>query len=317
MSFVCALFLRRRLELAGLLIGMDGRSPAEALRAVQDRRSGSDSRDVPAVCTIMLNLLRVIVFCFDLITLPLGSRDHPFRTLLPFLNTPLCMFVEMEMTFPNLTETPSHHPDCCLGLSTVLMTFLKNQLFNLMLPKHEADSGKATSHALRQNLKIALSIGSGTGLLERLLQRSIDSTDVPNPSRARWQVEGVEVYARSPVNKHNLDTSTHIVRGSWDLCPRAFENDTKVWLFIYPRQPRLVRTYCERLRRQTGSADNQASALELIIWTGPVSDWLDYEDVFHGLLDWVVSVIPPEKAGIMEWESLVVLRKSKRQPRSP
>ena len=35
MSFVCALFLRRRLELAGLLIGMDGRSPAEALRAVK------------------------------------------------------------------------------------------------------------------------------------------------------------------------------------------------------------------------------------------------------------------------------------------
>jgi len=104
-----------------------------------------------------------------------------------------------------------------------------------------------------------LSIGSGTGLLEAaILQHSHEQIDIV----------GVEV---SPsVNKYLPEQNILVVNGTWALHVKA--QTAAAWMFVYPREPRLVATYIE-----TCASD----APKTIIWLGPRNDWPDYAPVFE------------------------------------
>lgn len=108
-----------------------------------------------------------------------------------------------------LGPTPIRFPDCCLGLSSTLISTL--------------------SELLPQTPKFTLSIGSGSGLLESLLTHS----------NANITVQGVEV--DSSVNRYIAEEDMHVVGGGWGLCPEA--ERAAAWMFVYPRDPKLITKY--------------------------------------------------------------------------
>lgn len=72
--------------------------------------------------------------------------------------------------------------------------------------------------------------------------------------RSKYTVEGVEVYTpitsstiTSTVTTYLPPNRTHIVKGTWEVCPRAVDADVGVCLFVYPRQKGLVEEYIEML----------------------------------------------------------------------
>jgi hypothetical protein len=142
----------------------------------------------------------------------------------------------MPQTLPKLTKEPQHHADCCLGLSSHLL-FRLGQL----LPSRG----------------LILSIGSGTGLLEALLQECVPQTTI----------EGVEV--SSKVNKYLSSERVNVVGGTWDLCAKS--SDASALMFVYPREPKLVMRYLQ----------DSSSAVRCILWMGPRADWPDYKLVFE------------------------------------
>jgi SAM-dependent methyltransferase len=142
------------------------------------------------------------------------------------------------MSFASSIE-PKHHPDCCMAISQSLLHNLAN-----LLPHGPAIS--------------VLSIGSGTGLLESMLSDLLEDS---------YDVCGVEV---SPnVNKYLPEQNMFFVGGTWDFCSQA--GKSHVWMFTYPREPKLVMQYL----KLHGHAN-----LSKIIWLGPKMDWQDYEGVF-------------------------------------
>ncbi|KAJ5225057.1 hypothetical protein N7468_006282 [Penicillium chermesinum] len=131
--------------------------------------------------------------------------------------------MDISQISEQLTETPNQFPGCCLRS---LAPFL-NALITLLpkLPHY------------------TLSIGSGSGLLEGLITyRDADTV-----------VEGVEV--NSSVNRFVPEEAMHVVGGAWGLCPRA--KDAAAWMFVYPRDPRLVAKYLD----QYGDG-----AVEVVLW---------------------------------------------------
>ncbi|KAI9037576.1 putative cytochrome P450 [Aspergillus affinis] len=110
-----------------------------------------------------------------------------------------------------LSPTPTAFPNCCLSISTTLLSHLAS-----LLP---------------QVPSFTISIGSGSGLLEALL-----SHRHPNVS-----VEGVEV--NSTVNRYIPEQNMNTVHGTWDLHPRV--KDAAAWMFVYPREPKLVSKYLD------------------------------------------------------------------------
>ncbi|KAL4975649.1 hypothetical protein BDW66DRAFT_137018 [Aspergillus desertorum] len=170
------------------------------------------------------------------------------------------------MDFPQisslLSPSPAAFPDCCLALSTPLIDRLAS-----LLP--------ATPH-------FTLSIGSGAGLLEALL-----AYRHPNVS-----IEGVEV--NSSVNLYIADEDMNVVSGTWDLLPRA--SDATAWMFVYPREPKLVTKYME----------SYGHGIKIILWLGPRVDWADYEACF---LHSPFSQLSFEDVGLAEYEVLVVARR--------
>lgn len=136
-----------------------------------------------------------------------------------------------------MPSIPAHHPDCCVAISDTLLDNICQ-----LVPDH----------------RTLLSIGSGTGYLESQLQAR----------RPTITVRGVEV--SSSVNKHLETSHVSVVGGTWDLYDGAQEAD--VWLFCYPREPRLVKEYMFHHAR--------GSRPHCIIWLGPLADWSDYEGVF-------------------------------------
>ncbi|KAH8427015.1 uncharacterized protein LDX57_004736 [Aspergillus melleus] len=109
-----------------------------------------------------------------------------------------------------LSQTPTAFPNCCLSISTTLLSHLAS-----LLP---------------QTPSFTISIGSGSGLLEALLSHE-----------HYVSVEGVEV--NSTVNRYLPEQHMNIVQGTWDLHPRV--KDAAAWMFVYPREPKLVSRYLD------------------------------------------------------------------------
>jgi hypothetical protein len=137
-----------------------------------------------------------------------------------------------------LSSEPLLHQDCCLSLSSGILEKILTSL------------GEA-------NAKV-LSIGSGSGLLEALLMRKCP----------QMEIQGVEVQAS--VNKYLDELNFYAVRGSWDVCSIA--QDAKVWLFVYPRNPDLIKAYIEKYR--------SSQVLKAILWIGPTVDWETFQVCF-------------------------------------
>ncbi|KAL3463259.1 hypothetical protein BJX64DRAFT_287514 [Aspergillus heterothallicus] len=171
------------------------------------------------------------------------------------------------MSLPSLSQDPALYPNCCLSLSTPLVTHLAS-----ILPQHP---------------HISLSIGSGAGLLEALI--ATHNRDV--------HIEGVEV--NSSVNIYIEEQDMNVVTGTWDLCSRAAQ--AKAWIFVYPREPKLVKRYIEVF----GGGD-----VDQILWLGPKMDWADYEGCFEQSVFRDVKVYEGESIGGAEFEMVVVLRKT-------
>lgn len=166
----------------------------------------------------------------------------------------------------NLSASPTALPNCCLTLSTPLLNHLVS-----ILPKTP---------------DFTLSIGSGSGLLESLV-----TLRYPNVS-----IEGVEV--NSSVNLYIAEESMNIVSGTWDLLSRA--SQAKAWMFVYPREPKLISKYIETYGDPSGN-------VEVILWLGPRADWADYESCFR---DSTFSELEfPEDVGMAPYEMLVAARR--------
>ena len=172
--------------------------------------------------------------------------------------------MDLSQILSHLSSSPTRFPDCCLSISNTLLTTLTT-----LLPKKPA---------------FTLSIGSGPGLLEALLTHS----------NASISVEGVEV--ASTVNRYIAEEDMHVAGGAWDLYARA--QQAAAWMFVYPRDPRLVSRYIERY-----AAEN----VEVVVWLGPRVDWVDYEACFRGSVFSDVRVL---KAGLEPYEIAVVARRS-------
>ncbi|KAI9369583.1 hypothetical protein BJX61DRAFT_536303 [Aspergillus egyptiacus] len=178
----------------------------------------------------------------------------------------------------SLPLSPTPLPNCCLSLSRPLLTTLST-----LLPSNPSS--------------FTLSIGSGSGLLEALLMHR-------HPT---LHIEGVEV---SPsVNLYLPEENLNIVSGTWELCPRAA--DAGAWMFVYPREPGLVRRYLDEFA---------GGKVEKVVWLGPKADWEDYSRVFYRLDGWEVEVMSNGMTeegsdevgigiGIAGFEMLVVLRR--------
>lgn len=196
----------------------------------------------------------------------------------------------MQPTPCNLSPAPGRRHDCCVGLSERFVDFLRDQTGLSIL----GNESKAT----------ILSIGSGSGLLEVLLQRALEKQDT-----GRIQVEGVEVHSPAPVNKYLHGPTIHVVNGTWELCDRAFQEDVKMWFFIYPRQPQLVRRYFERLNDADTGSESKRQGVVAVIWAGPEGDWVDYEEIFQYKMGWMVKKVAAEEAGVSAWETVAIMRK--------
>ncbi|KAL4787509.1 hypothetical protein BJX76DRAFT_318770 [Aspergillus varians] len=174
--------------------------------------------------------------------------------------------MDVSQISPLLSTSPTALPNCCLALSTPLLNHLAS-----LLP---------------QTPDFTLSIGSGPGLLEALIAHR--HPNVP--------IEGVEV--NSSVNLYIAEQDMNVVGGTWDLFPRA--SQAKAWMFVYPREPKLVTKYIETHGDRPGS-------VEMILWLGPRADWVDYEACFR---DSVFSQLSfPDDVGLAPYEMLVVARR--------
>lgn len=173
--------------------------------------------------------------------------------------------MDLSQISSHLSSSPTRFPDCCLSISSTLLITLTN-----LLPKKPS---------------FTLSIGSGSGLLEALLTHS----------NASISVEGVEV--ASTVNRYIAEEDMHLAAGAWDLYARA--QQATAWMFVYPRDPRLVSRYIERYGPEN---------VEVVVWLGPRVDWVDYEACFRGSAFSDVRVL--EKAGLEPYEIAVVARRS-------
>ncbi|KAB8260449.1 hypothetical protein BDV32DRAFT_149417 [Aspergillus pseudonomiae] len=176
-----------------------------------------------------------------------------------------------EITLPKLTSqlttTPQAFPTCCLSISTPLLETLTS-----LLPKKP---------------DYTVSIGSGSGLLEALLTHT----------NASLQIEGVEV--NPAVNRYIAEQDMHVVTGTWDLLASRVPG-AKAWMFVYPREPKLVDRYIEAFGKE--------GVVEVILWLGPRADWADYVGCLDGRGFGVERVVGCE-GGLEGFEMLGVVRR--------
>jgi hypothetical protein len=159
---------------------------------------------------------------------------------------------------PKLLKKPQHFPDCCLGLSAALIRRIEQ-----LLPP----------------AALVLSIGSGTGLFEALLQESLPSITV----------EGVEV--SHTVNKYLSADRLNVVGGTWDICSRTSE--ASILVFVYPREPKLIRRYLQEY----------GQSIRRILWIGPRADWPDFKPVLGESNFFDIKEI--DDSGLAPYEMLV------------
>ena len=161
------------------------------------------------------------------------------------MQLPHMLMAAFQYSLPSLTAEPQHHPDCCLSLSSTLIAHI-------------------ASYIPSSDVKV-ISIGSGRGLLEAHLQAA-------NPS---LHVIGIEVSAESP-NKYLPPEAIVHVKGTWDVYSEA--RQAGVWLFVYPRDPRLVQRYLDELMTNSSGDSRAQERPSSIVWLGPRADW---EDIFE------------------------------------
>ncbi|KAJ5751733.1 hypothetical protein N7520_008650 [Penicillium odoratum] len=117
---------------------------------------------------------------------------------------------ELGVSCPyELSSSPTRFPDCCLAISSTLISSIVS-----LLPKKPA---------------FTLSIGSGSGFLEYILAQSNENVSV----------QGVEV--SSTVNRYIAEEDMHVVSGAWGLY--SFAQQATAWMFVYPRDPKLITKY--------------------------------------------------------------------------
>ncbi|KAJ5584024.1 uncharacterized protein N7459_003824 [Penicillium hispanicum] len=162
-----------------------------------------------------------------------------------------------------LSSSPKRFSDCCLAISNTLIAQLA-----AILPKKP---------------KFTLSVGSGSGFLEGLLAYS----------EASCSVQGVEV--DSSINRYIAEEDMHVVGGGWGL--HADAQHATAWMFVYPRDPKLVAKYIDAYGDQ---------AVEMIVWLGPRVDWEDYEPCFRASPFSALSFL--DNVGLAPYETMVVAR---------
>ncbi|KAK4196609.1 hypothetical protein QBC40DRAFT_209124, partial [Triangularia verruculosa] len=146
----------------------------------------------------------------------------------------------MDPPLPNLSTTPTRHPSSCCSLSLPLLSLL-----HTLLPPPP---------------RLVLSIGSGNGLLEALLLHHY-----PDRSSSFY---GVEVSASKPVNVFLPEQNSLTVAGTWAVVDNGLLSEVGALMFVYPRQPSLVRTYLERWEG-------------VVVWIGPRADVEEFGGVFE------------------------------------
>lgn len=166
---------------------------------------------------------------------------------------------------PRLSKDPTHLADCCTSLSAELISTLV-----AILPRQPA---------------LALSVGSGTGLLEALIMRQCPDI--------RLQVTEVS----ETVNQYLPRESLNIVYGTWALC--ALAGEAAAWMFVYPRQASLLQNYIIEYGKR---------AVVTIVWLGPRVDFAEHREVFEQLgSSWTIEIA--KDCGISTYEILAVWRK--------
>jgi hypothetical protein len=141
---------------------------------------------------------------------------------------------------PKLTASTSRHPFSCAALSLPLL-----DLLDAVLPPP---------------CELTLSVGSGTGLLEALFLQRHPHRSSPD------SFLGVEVSQTRPINRFLPEANTAVVPGTWAIAPSEAEG----LMFVYPRQPGLVRVYL-----------GQGTRLRTVVWIGPRCDVADFEAVMR------------------------------------
>lgn len=175
----------------------------------------------------------------------------------------------MATAFKNLTEEPAHYADCCPAVSKHLIRTLADRL-----PLSPV---------------LILSVGSGTGLLERMLLQAGEACGRP------LNVHGVEVTSCSNV---------HLPRDRVLEVPSTMSVSEKVMLastfmFVYPRQTSLIGKYLDA---------SIGGALEQVVWFGPRND---YPDAGELLLASFLDIERLDGVGIAEYEFLVIASRRK------
>ena len=218
----------------------------------------------------------------------------------------------MKAELPVLYEKPVHHAACCLSLSTPLLIFLYDTLTNIDSTRTQRVVSAPTDASIssipdlsHQAQPICLSIGSGTGLLEALLQQQLNNNSSSEVTNRTFLIRGVEVASAAKVNCYLHGAVFDVVPGAWATSKFALDPDVKAWLFMYPRQPSLVLKYIDMLQARAGDA----SQLTLIIWAGPRADWSEYEEIFQGLNEWCTKLVPGDRCGLLEWECLALIER--------
>ncbi|OOF89908.1 hypothetical protein ASPCADRAFT_212396 [Aspergillus carbonarius ITEM 5010] len=164
-----------------------------------------------------------------------------------------------------LSPSPKAFPDCCLDISSTLTAYLAG-----LLPSTPA---------------FTISVGCGSGLLEALIAYRHPNT----------HIIGVEVALS--VNRYLSEPDIDVVSGTWDLYSRAAQ--ATAWMFVYPREPKLVTKYLETYGH---------GSVQLIVWLGPRADWADYEPCFRNS-SFSVSLPDDDDVGLMGYEMLAIMRR--------
>lgn len=184
---------------------------------------------------------------------------------------------------PKLSDTPIRHPGYCLSISTKLIHTLTDIL---------------TTNVSDGQDNLVLSVGSGNGLLEAHLLNHLTSEPALH---SRFTVQGVEVRTSptaAPVNKYLPEQNCTTVRGTWELSPLLSTADSL--LFVYPRDPGLVRRYLE----------SRPASLRVVVWLGPRADWDVFGECFQGLDGFGdVDVVEGSDAGVAGFEMVAVVRR--------
>ncbi|KAH0429730.1 hypothetical protein CcaCcLH18_08273 [Colletotrichum camelliae] len=194
--------------------------------------------------------------------IPLPSDEE--LTLSPPIFTP--------RPLPQLTNSPQTIPDSCLSLSVPLLRAL-----HALLPPAPS---------------LTLSIGSGTGLVEALLQSL--------PEAPPLRLVSVEV-PPSP-NKYHHPHRT--VPGTWAV--EGLARVAAAWVFVYPKQVALVREYMKLFVEGPGP--------QVVVYIGPRMDWGDFGGALEGdgreVEVWGEARM--EEVGGRGWEVVAVARRTGR-----